>query len=354
MIARVALDADALNAFADGTPRSRNVHTAVTRVLRDHGTLTFPSTTDLLELLAAIDNLDPDSKSLWQASLKALHTTRRDTTLAGQTGVHTTCGTPQGAQRLAGEVDLIAVCEEVARNLELPPPGHSRLNASAEVSLLESVAACDTVRGLEQLVREPNYPEGASREAIWQSHIMPLARGAERVVIRDRYLLAKWPDRRERGVAHLTWILERLDEVVAPTARVTIIAADFELEPAARQDEAHTSLASYLAQLPLISSSSHRMQVNLVPWKRWANWTGETAKAHNRYIRFDGWAALAVEEGFDRLSQPDVWGVDGITLRRIFAEQPSQKAGTTELARRHRQERGLEGLATWRWPQREH
>lgn len=345
MIARISIEPDSLRELSERNARARNLHKVLTRLLRDFGVIEVAKP-DSFALLSTIDDLDPQSQELWMKTLGALEQVGRLLVTDATDGLHEACGQLSRGVGALSDVDLIGVCGENARALDLPDDGYGPVDQGLEASLLESLPYCASVEALERQVREPNYSKGTPRDTIWQERFQPLVAVADSIVIRDKFLLKWWPAKGAKGIQHLDWLLQKFDETASASTSVTIFAGDFGKD----HDAALADLGDYMSGTKFNRRRPGKLHLYLVAKEVAEGGVPQVFKFHDRYIRFGSWAALAPEEGFDRLSGSKVWGSDGLTLRRLFTDVSGNSQEQGELHRRVQQERQLVASASWQWP----
>lgn len=155
------------------------------------------------------------------------------------------------------------------------------------------------------------HPKGYNREVLWTELFGAIAHRSKEIVVLDRYLFKEVANRdsgyrRNHQPEHLTWLLTKIAEVAKTGTHVRLIGGFGD-----RSDVPTT--AAEVLQVVLRQSEGSlgkiaEIAVDLV------NWADEIQLPHARHVRF-GRLGFSIEDGFDRLSSPNLWHEDGITWR---------------------------------------
>lgn len=312
MIGAVAIDSQALTRN-DGDARAFRIQNQrLSSFLSMYATLTVLGEQDARELIGALraqaDDLGYD---FWGSLLRAIE--------LGGTGVHRIRPQLPKSTREYGEtglpveltklVDLLVIGEPTiadswglteAQDRTIKEYGFTRVDATLELTVPASIDQCSTAMDLEALRNEVTKPAGASREKTWSQIFRPLVGVSTEVNIFDRYMFSGLLElnvsgrRKKRGIDHLIWILNRLDEELPKTAEVNLFALVG--EPVARDNRDPTAKAYEVGD---IAAALGRLEA----WNRPGalHLYLATFLDHERHMRFNN-AAVKLTAGLDRFA----------------------------------------------------
>jgi len=323
MITRSVIDARAIRELLDQSPRaSFRSHADVTQVLREHGVLLLTCKEDQDELIGAIKVQRQEVKDLWIETFKALQNTGRYTFSAPPLRAATSALLDESNPReLASGVDMVVVSSDVAQREGFEEQGFTTPQGAPELVMPEAIRQCTTVKRLVDLRERGNFPEGTPRDSIWSEVLAPLAAVSEEATILDRYLLGDLSHSRHlRG--HVAWLLQRLNRA-APRMRYVRLLAEVPnpWDPRTRDRMPITS-----AELDgILRDTVRRLMIEVTVKVVVAPWAISNEKGpHDRHIRFSCGSAIGVEEGFDRLKDNQVWGLDGLSWKHLVRPEALQ------------------------------
>jgi hypothetical protein len=179
-------------------------------------------------------------------------------------------------------------------------------------SLASTLAAVDEVVAKRSLAAKSKHPNGYSRESVWQELFAPIARHSLDVSIVDPYLFGEM-DSRRKGLRrsnqqeHVAWLLSKLSVTSKLGTRVKLIGGYDEATPTKASDvmtmvlEQWTDAPGRIVELEIVLAARRDLP-------------------HNRHIRFGG-LAFGLDDGLDRLRAPQLWDVDGINWKYLWAAE---------------------------------
>ncbi len=308
MIARVAIDSEALLDFKEDPRRAANAQSDLIEVLDEYGYVHLVGAPDLDALFDAISRLSPDLRQLWIQALNDLQTLNRVRLGDGNAAMSDICLAKHLPTALKDHVDLVVVRGSLAEVRGIPiETGYAKRSFEPEVSLPDSVRRSSTVKGLRQQRSRGSYGKGEERESVWREVLAHAAALSTEATILDRYFLThlltpKGKSKRD----HHHWLLRKLDQSMQPGASVRVIS---ELPPIGRgaagtpaprmaASDVERVIGAGLASL-VGAGSVTELHIVLAPWpQRWED------GPHNRHIRFSCGVALCTSEGLDYLDKP--------------------------------------------------
>lgn len=316
MIARIALDADALLDHKEPSRRSSNTHRSLLEVLESYGYLQFLGKTDADALFNVVEGLSDEMKELWTKVVLSLHDLNRLHVGTSDDATGEICDTVPLSEPLRSLVDLIVVREEVSEgNNLLEEQGFAKRDDEPELSLADSVAQCQTIDKMRKLRRIGNYGEGTSRNKIWDEVFAAPAEVSSEATLLDRFFLTNLLSGAGGGRrSHADWLLRKLDATMPEGANVRLLGE----WPVVRGSKSLVEKVSLQKRVkshiaPIIGTGRlGSINVLLAPWPR-----RHEGGPHNRHIRFAAGIAIGTDEGFDRLDSTKVQGIDGFSWRSI-------------------------------------
>lgn len=309
MIARVALDSEALLDFKEEPRRAANAQSGLIEVLNEYGYFELLGVPDQTALFDAISRLDPTLSDLWIQALKDLNTLNRVKEGDGRTTMSALCSAEDLPTDLEGLLDLVVIRESLANLRGIPTEtGYAKRDLEPEVSLTDSVRRTSTVQGLRNQRSRGSYAKGEAREKVWSEVLEPAAALSTDATILDRFFLTHLLTNGKGGRDHHDWLLRKLNESMQPGASIRVISELPVVGNAAagmralRMDTGKAKQILGDALAPLFGKgNTTELHIVLAPWlPRWKN------GPHNRHIRFSCGVALCTSEGLDYLDQPEL------------------------------------------------
>ena len=326
MLARVGVDSDALLDFKGPSRASLTAQRAMATALEGLGVLEARNSDDLVELFDAINDLSPDAQTLWIKTLTALDGVNR---IHRGNEANTSREVARKAPLppdLVRSVDVLVVSEASGEAQGVPTfPGHMTRSGEPELTYLDSFAhsaAADAVRALRD---RGNFPQGSSRHDIWDAVLQPLAQISVEATLLDRFFLTK------PSGDHAKWLITNLDRSLRDGAHLRILGEwDASWTEQQARDVAHKRVAPHVG-------SGRIASVEVILAAAWDR-SGPTSRRprnapygpHNRHLRFSCGMAVTAVEGFDRLRQRTVEGVDGFTWGLVSSADRLGDLGRSE------------------------
>lgn len=299
MIRLLGVDSRALGEPSDAERRG-DAHRRLAREVRRYCALRLLGPADAADLLEKVKSADDDVREIWGHLLKDLGTSRifmvRDNPNPAPLGALLEVGNvPSGLEHL---VDVLLGSSTVSKTWAGAP----------ELTSVERFDLSHTIEGARRLHAEPTYPQGTSREKIWNDQWRRPAQLSNEAWICSPYLFGKdsfTPGERHR-LAHVVWLLDRLHESMpAQEATVHLLAA--------QGDYAVADVATALRRSRFHRERPGTLNVHLAPWRPQVRaGDGEDFYGpHDRHIRFSCNAAFDVPSDFDRLRHETIREAQG-------------------------------------------
>ncbi len=277
--------------------------------LESLGLLEARNNDDLVELFDAITNLSSDTQTLWVKTLTALDGVNRIRRGNGtETSREVALKTPLPLD-LSSDVDVLVVSDVSGHAQGVPEsPGFVCRNDGPELAYLDSFAHCATANTVRGLRDRGNFAQGSSRDEIWDAVLRPLAQISDEATLLDRYFLTK------ASGDHAKWLVRSLDGALRDGAHLRILG---EWDPSWSEQQAlevaHQRVAPHIG-------SGRIGSAEVILAAAWDRNGAQSRRAkntpygpHNRHLRFSCGLAVTSAEGFDRLRQRTVEGIDGFT-----------------------------------------
>lgn len=317
MYARVAVASNALDLGNLEAPVANALHGALVESLLAHGRLVFTSPAEALEFVRAIRStagIPPGARTRWESLLIHLKQSGRvafveppsDTPLAKVEALNL-LRAQWGAQTdvaviASGSCAVLGVPEDSGI---LSDPG-----LSPDVAVAASAPTAPALARINELQQHPVAPHRSDREDFWSTVLQPMAADAVSATILDGYLFTRLCDiihgraRTPRDPEHVTWLLQHLDNVMAPGATVRLIGNASHVTSG---DNAQSiAQAVHNQWSPLKTGRLAKVEVLL----------GQPAHGrrfpHDRHIRFSTGSAIKIPAGLDRLREPLIWDPSGM------------------------------------------
>lgn len=291
MLARVALDRDALLEPADDPARRLDVHEQLVRFLLRHGVIAGTRREDARALLGNLE--DDNLRQLWQAVGDQLRWQE-----TGEFATKGLCDLHDVAEFRAiwsGKADLALV--EAARALEFGVPhgqaAHRDEEAQIEITRMDLFHRATTVRRMHDLA-ERNIARNEERVVIWVERFALLAQESLHVAVCDRYAgvrLARYyavPSTMAHD-AGLRWFLKQVGR--GSTSYVHLLLGS-------TMDE-HDDVLAAVRRLcgELVGTGVQDLKLTLVEGHRFGD------IAHDRHVRF-GRNAFFLGRGMEIFEEP--------------------------------------------------
>lgn len=311
MIARVALDSEALLDFEKEPRRAANVQADLVEVLLDYGYLEHLGDNDKVALEDAYGRLRPDLNELWDQAMKDMASLNRIMLGDDAAAMRDLCAGERLPARLNDRLDLVVIRQSLAavRGVDINT-GHAKRGNEPEIALSDTVRQSSTVKGLhDQREHGGAYEKGEERESVWEDLLVHAARLSVDATILDRYFLTHLlQPKGKRRRDHHEWLLAKLDQSMLPGATLRVISElptigrgrDGSPPPRMSPDDAVSRIESGLA--PLVGGGRiGQLKIVLAPWPE-----RREGGPHNRHVRFSCGVALCTYEGFDYLDKPEL------------------------------------------------
>lgn len=288
MIAQISVDSRSLSEPGDVDDRL-DAHLRLTREFLKFGALRLLGPQDDTELKSRISLADPQVGEKWEKLLKDLYDVNRvlmDPSRTRSESMREWCDRGELPEDIRDLVDLVVASEDIEWNH--PGEGLPELVAAKRFDLSH------TLQGIRDLDDEMTYEKETPRSVIWEERWAPLAKLSTEVNICDPYLFGKDPfDAKKRDrIGHVTWLLDRLHDVLPSEAAVRLFAAKGYYDM--RDVGEHLRRSRFCRERP--------GALHVFTWTQKKNFWGEGIWGpHDRHIRFSCGAATDVPAGFDRL-----------------------------------------------------
>lgn len=339
VLARIGIDPEALLNHAGQDRHSLNTQERLLEVLREYGVLEIMGTPDAKALLDAIEQLSPILRERWTASLVALHGCNRVSVGNLPQTMGDIARTHPLPQELGQSLDLFVLGKDAAVGQAVPErSGYWRRPEEPEFAVADSADVCLTIKEIRTMHKLGNFPERTSRKEIWDRLIAPLAALSDEVTILDRFFLTKYLRTKNLSkdpyVGHVKWLIESLGRGLLPGSTIRILGEWPEVNTSGRLEPLPESQVRDRAGerlTPLVRSGQVK-GIRVVLAKAWA---GNRRGAHNRHLRFSCGIAVTTHEGFDRLRDPAINGVDGFTWTLVSSSDRLADLGRAESTVTH-------------------
>ncbi|MFE9784995.1 hypothetical protein ACFYO7_06395 [Nocardia salmonicida] len=313
MYARIAVTADALTGSSLPDSIMNSMHRGLLEAINAHGRLVFSSPAealDMIRLAGSTGGLPQDARKLWEVTLLRLRRHHRVTILDGTaTPIPTALTLAELRATWGMAADVAVVADSTGARLGISPTAGmaSDPTAAPDVAVLPSATNCPRWQRHRDLTARAIAATGSSREDFWSEVLEPLATDARNVTVLDRYLFATIWKRQTSprpDLEHVTWLLQRLDSVMAADGQVQLFSD--ELSKSSSFTAAQTAKQVHDLWTPPATGRIGKVTLKL------AKSTPTDPFPHDRHIRFSTGAAIGVEAGFDRLRDTTVGDPDGM------------------------------------------
>jgi len=317
MLARVAVDPDAIGEPIAPRAFAKAQHAAILDAINANGSLLFASNEDAMRFAALVrrsTSLPPGVGQKWATALVELNKLGRvsvDKTM-GERSLASFDEVDTFKQAWAGRVEVAVFDQRGAEALGVPEDdGFVNFEESdLEVARLFALSGTRAFSHL-RTVAETGYLEyDAPREAFWRDVLQPLARPSKVVTILDRYLLSGlWRRNEHRPQSyrwepeHVVWLLDKLGDAMPAGAQVELLTVvDDEFVRTNKAESAGRLIREFWKRADRGRLGEIRLSV-----------AGDRRNfPHDRHIRFSSGTAIIFGAGLDRLSRPRVWDESGM------------------------------------------
>ncbi|WP_406071151.1 hypothetical protein [Micromonospora sp. NBC_01638] len=311
MHAQVAIASNALDTSSLPLDAALTIHRFFMDRLQAHGRLVFADESDTHDLLRAVTSgpgLPPQARILWREVLATFVKSRRVSVREPNTKpLAQVADLIELRRNWSGSIDVAVVNTAACPVLGIPlatgllaSPGQG-----PDVVTTHAAATSPAIERLKDLSNQGTLTHNSPREIFRRDVFGPLAAGAQTAAILDRYYFSKlWrPDADKDAAGHVEWLLCALDAVMAPGAKVHIIAESGRNGSVSATD---TAKSVYAAWNPPITG--HLSEVSLSLIKQ----TPQGRVPHDRHMRFSTGSAVLMPSGFDRLEKPTISDPNGM------------------------------------------
>lgn len=319
MITRVALDSKALLDHKDSTRVAVNTHRSLVQVLESYGFIQLLGPADSAALVRAIKSLPTEMGEIgeyWEKAIVRLMDLNRVHIGSFDRTAGDLCAEEPLPEPLRSLADLVIVSERACSDrAPLRVNGFDKRVGEPEVALADSITQCQTIESARFLRELGNFRADTQRDDIWDEVFAAPAALSTEATLLDRFFLEHVLNGKSRDLRdHVEWLIGKLDESMSDgsTLRLLcgwpVVRGSKKLFPRNRiEASVRKRIASCIGDGRL-----DRIQVILTPWPK-----RQDGAPHNRHIRFNAGVAISTEEGFDRLDQTAIQGIDGFSWRPI-------------------------------------
>ncbi|MEU1398391.1 hypothetical protein ABZ403_20335 [Micromonospora zamorensis] len=311
MHAHVAIASDALDTSSLPPDAALTIHRVFMDRLQAHGRLVFADESDTRDLLRAVTEgpgLPPQARVWWREVLATFAKNNRvSVRQPNTTPLAQIANLVELRRNWNGSVDVAVVATTACAVLGVPlatgllaTPGHR-----PDIVTTHAAATSPAIERLKNLANQGTLTHNSPREIFRQDVFGPLAAGAQTAAIVDRYYFSKlWrPDADKDAPGHVEWLLSALDAVMAPGAKVHIIAENSRNGNASATD---TAKSVHAAWNPPLTGRLSEVRLSLIKQ------TAQGRVPHDRHMRFNTGAAVLMPSGFDRLEKPTISDPNGM------------------------------------------
>lgn len=318
MIARVAIDSEALLDHSEPTRATANTHRSLVQIIESFGFIELLGGPDSTALVEAIKRLTGETSELWEKAIIGLMDLNRVRVGSSDKTTGDQCAERPLPEPLLSLADLVVVSERRSSDREaLFSAGFDKSGDEPEFALADSVPHSKTITAVRTLRDLGNYRAQTSREVIWDEVFASPASVSTEATLLDRYFLEHVHNGKSRNARdHVEWMIGKLDEsmVAGSTFRLLcgwpVVRATSGLFPQSRIEAVVRKRVA-----PLIGNGRLRqIEIVLTPWPK-----RQDDAPHNRHLRFNCGVAVSTDEGFDRLDSNQIQGIDGFSWRGITA-----------------------------------
>lgn len=308
LLARIAIDDEALLDFKEVNRTSINAHRTLTRVLEEFAVVDWRGDNDELAVHRSITQLSSDMGTLWTKVLDGLHDSNRLLWGERDETMHDILARGDLPSEVRAHLDLVVVSEQAAQQRGIPVEGYAQQPGEPEISVAESVTNCATIGRVQALRARGIYPTGTSRQVVWDEVFAVVAGFSTEATLLDGFFLAHVLETKTSPRDHAEWLVRKLDSSLIPGSSLRMFCF---LPKGVESDEAERTLQELISPLIGGGNLSH-VTVVLAPEG------GGARLPHDRHLRFSCGVAVTSEEGFDRLGTEPIYGVDGFTWNPVL------------------------------------
>lgn len=311
MIARVAVDSEALLEHKEETRHAMNTQRTLVEMIQRFGLLELLGDEDKDAFFDAVNQLSPTLQDVWAKALVALHGLNRVRAGGAASTVRDLVANVDLPVELQALADLIVIREAVATTRGVPlEAGYGCIDP--EFVLADSLLHCTTVKQLSDARERGNFPKGSDRSKVWEDVFAVPASLSTEVTLLEHHFLNHALLKKRTWRDHLEWLVGQLDRSLSPGSTLRLLAELPEIgKPPQRTSMSPADAERVIRHRlePLLGSGSlARVEVILAPWP------GKLEeRPHNRHLRFSCGVAISTHEGFDHLSNSTIEGLEGFT-----------------------------------------
>lgn len=318
MLTKIAFDPEALGEYRDPPSLMKSIHFSILRALNAHGRIVFRNNAEAMKFIDATraSGLSPEIKKQWEVVLQYLHTNKRAGVMKPQDdlSISAISQLTEIESGWAGMVRVIILESHKAEAVGVPPDQGVLDDCSAELELatLHSATLTRAVSHLRELAASAVFPF-STRDSFWNQVLEPVAEISQSATILDKFIFkelwfrAKQPHRFARArPEQIVWLLHKLDESMCEGSLVEIIGYATPDDPSAERT------AELIRSAWQPSSQGHLAKVQLSVAREHRGFP------HDRHLRFNTSIGISLNAGFDRLSRPDCWDVNGMSWSYIY------------------------------------
>lgn len=317
MYARVAVASNALDFTGLPQPVANALNEALLERILANGRLVFSSDADALDFVRAIrsiEGLPQGARTRWTFVLSRLKQNGR--VIVGEPTVGLPLTDMDALATLRAQwgarTDVAVVATSMSETFGIPADTGVLTDPlqGPDIAMVGTAPYAPALARIHELEQHSVAATGSPREEFWTTVLEPLATNAVAATILDPYLFTRLSDiahgrhQQPHGGEQVTWLLERLDSVMAGRATVRLIGSRAHVH----NDDDAQAIAEFVAAQwgPLGVGRLAKVEILL------AENRGQNRLPHDRHIRFSTGSALKIEAGFDRLRDERIWDPSGM------------------------------------------
>lgn len=316
MITRVAIDSQALLDHKDRTRAAVNTHRSLVQILESYGFIELLGVADSTALVKAIKGLPEEMGELWEKAIVGLMDLNRVCVGSSDKTAGDLCAEEPLPELLRSLADLVVISERASSDRQaIRTNGFEMRGGQPELTLADSITHCQTIKRVRSLRELGNYRETTRRDVIWDDVFDTPARLSNEATLLDQHFLKHlFLGRSRKAWNHVEWLIRMLDGSMVAGSTLRLLcglpSAGSPPSPFPRS-RLESAIQKHIAP---ILGSGHLAKIELVlaPWPR-----RYESGPHNRHLRFSTGLAISTDEGFDRLDNHEVRGIDGFSWRGI-------------------------------------
>lgn len=341
MHARIAVGPSIFESAAEAPHVAQLLRHSLIRFLRRHGRFAFVDQDAQREFLESLRDLRSTSSGARREWLELYMSLRELNRIEVSTSTRETddvTSDPRVALRakLSGLADVAVIGSAESQSFSiLSDLGyHADPRVLPDIALPSAVLATPVVTAITDRDAGGFMPYGSAREEFWETILRPVASGGKQAVVLDRFLLSTVERRLSRhqpvgaaDAAHVTWLLRKLDSVLALGSKVELICA--RVSPKSGVDDLAIAEALMNSWNPSGEGAIGELSLTISKPEK------PTDFPHDRHVRFSNGSAVVLPAGFDRLSDAKIWDKAGAKWN--YSASPDFLAGLRRDEGRARQ-----------------